>query len=56
MKQKKLSEYDRLEIQRRNLAWTVEKWTKFCRENDFGLVIEDGKVKTFHRQEVEYTV
>jgi len=56
MKSKKLTEHDRLEIQRRNLSWTVEQWIKFCREDDFGLVIEDGKVKTLIRQEVEYTV
>ena len=54
MKTRKLNKGQKLDIQLQNTSWSCEKWEDFCRKNDCGLIIEDGKVKGFVTEPVEY--
>lgn len=53
---KKLNMGQRADIELHNIQWTISEWEKFCRINNVGLIIEDGKVKGFITNPVEYRV
>lgn len=56
MKARKLNKGQKLDVQLQNRTWSWEKWEDFCRKNDCGLIVEDGNVKGFVTEPVEYRV
>lgn len=56
MKKQELSKGQKLDVQLHNTSWSWEEWRDFCKENNCGLILEDGKVKGFITEPVEYRV
>lgn len=54
MRTEKLNKGQKADVLLNEVQWSVGEWEKFCKDNDAGLIIEDGKVKGFITNPVEY--
>ena len=54
MKKKELSKGQKLDVKLHNTSWSWVEWCDFCKENNCGLILEDGEVKGFITEPVEY--
>lgn len=54
MKKEQLSKGQALDVQLQNTSWSWKEWEDFCKANNCGLILEDGKVKGFVTEPVEY--
>ena len=54
MKVRKLDKGQKLDVQLHNTSWSWVEWQDFCNKNNCGLIVEDGKVKGFVTEPVEY--
>ena len=54
MKQERLTKGQKADIMLHETQWTCEEWKEFCKANDCGLIIEDGKIRGFVTEPVEY--
>ena len=43
-----------LNLQLANVQWTVEQWKEWCKKNNAGLHIEDGRVEGYDLEAVRY--
>lgn len=56
MYEEKLRGEEKLDMERREIEWTVNRWDKWRLRNRVGLVIEDGHVTGYEPKEVRYHI